>query len=481
MELNYWIRTALAMAAMYLTFKVFMSRENFHALNRTTILLSVAASFVLPLLKLPAFFNTDSGGAVMPEAAVGLGGIVAEFSGGTESFSAWNFLPYIFAAGAAVFFLRFLVSTVSIAVKAVAGEKITLKTGVKLIISEAVKSPVSWLRYIFMNRRDLGENRREILVHETAHIRYGHSIDLIFMDLACCVQWFNPAVWLFRKELCAVHEFQADKAVLAEGFNEKEYQTLLIKKAAGRKWSSVASSLNHSNLKLRFTMMSNQRKSAAATFKALFPVAVAALCAFTLSDCNSEKETLQGSEFAKITSEDGKTLTIPSGEKHTFFVDGEKVAGIDNIPPENVEYIQMLSGKAAHDCDPGSDIVTLITLKKSGQSAQSGQSNDNVFMVVEQMPEYPGGEAEMRKFIAENVQYPEDAKLSGASGTAYIRFVVDKSGKVTLPDVIKSSGTESIDNEALRVIKLLPDFKPGMQRGQAVDVQLTVPIKFSMK
>ena len=102
-------------------------------------------------------------------------------------------------------------------------------------------------------------------------------------------------------------------------------------------------------------------------------------------------------------------------------------------------------------------------------------------MVVEQMPEYPGGEAEMRKFIAENVQYPEDAKLSGAFGTAYIKFVVDKSGKVTLPDVIKSSGTESIDNEALRVIKLLPDFKPGMQRGQAVDVQLTVPIKFSME
>ncbi len=425
MELNYWIRTALAMAAMYLTFKVFMSRENFHALNRTTILLSVALSFVLPLLKLPAFIITDNSGDVMPDATIGLGGIVAEFAGGTESFSVWNYVPYIFAAGAAVFFLRFLVSTVSIAVKAVAGEKITLKTGVKLIISEAVKSPVSWLRYIFMNRRDLGENRREILVHETAHIRYGHSIDLIFMDLACCLQWFNPAVWLFRKELCAVHEFQADKAVLAEGFNEKEYQTLLIKKAAGRKWSSVASSLNHSNLKLRFTMMSNQRKSAAATFKALFPVAVAALCAFTLSDCNSEKETLQDSEVVKTTNDDGQ---------------------------ETVN----------------------TTLKKSGQS-------NDVFMVVEQMPEYPGGEAEMRKFIAENVQYPEDAKLSGASGTAYIKFVVDKNGKVALPDVIKSSGTESIDNEALRVIKLLPDFKPGMQRGQAVDVQLTVPIKFAME
>lgn len=426
MELNYWIRVALAMAAMYLTFKVFMSRENFHALNRIIILASVALSFVLPLLKLPAFSNTNNGEDVTPDATVGLGGIVAEFAGETESFSVWNYVPYIFAAGAAVFFLRFLVSTVSIAVKAVAGEKITLKTGVKLIISEAVKSPVSWLRYIFMNRRDLDENRREILVHETAHIRYGHSIDLIFMDLACCLQWFNPAVWLFRKELCAVHEFQADKAVLAEGFNEKEYQTLLIKKAAGRKWSSVASSLNHSNLKLRFTMMSNQRKSAAATFKALFPVAVAALCAFTLSDCNSEKETLQDSEVVKTTNDDGQ---------------------------ETVN----------------------TTLKKSGQS------NDNVFMVVEQMPEFPGGEAEMRKFIAENVQYPEDAKLSGASGTAYIKFVVDKNGKVALPDVIKSSGTESIDNEALRVIKMLPDFKPGMQRGQVVDVQLTVPIKFSMK
>ena len=108
MELNYWIRTALAMAAMYLTFKVFMSRENFHALNRTTILLSVAASFVLPLLKLPAFITTNNGGDVTTDATIGLGGIVAEFAGETESFSVWNYVPYIFAAGAAVFFLRFL-------------------------------------------------------------------------------------------------------------------------------------------------------------------------------------------------------------------------------------------------------------------------------------------------------------------------------------------------------------------------------------
>ena len=81
MELNYWIRVALAMAAMYLTFKVFMSRENFHALNRTTILLSVALSFVLPLLKLPAFIITYNSGDVMPDATIGVGGIVAEFAG----------------------------------------------------------------------------------------------------------------------------------------------------------------------------------------------------------------------------------------------------------------------------------------------------------------------------------------------------------------------------------------------------------------
>ncbi len=85
----------------------------------------------------------------------------------------------LMAIGAAAFALRFLVPTASIAAQAVRNQKIDLNGGIKLIISETIKSPVSWLRYIFMNRDDYNENSREILVHEMAHIRHRHSIDLM--------------------------------------------------------------------------------------------------------------------------------------------------------------------------------------------------------------------------------------------------------------------------------------------------------------
>ena len=420
MELPYIIRVALIMAAMYLTYKIFLSKDTFHALNRAAILASVAVSFVLPLLPIPSIFAGNAT-PTMTTATIGMGEITAEIADYEPQMSLSDYLPYLMVAGAAVFFLRFLISTISIAIQAFRHKKITLRQGVKLILSETIKSPVSWLKYIFMNNADYNENSREILVHEMAHISYRHSIDLIFIDLACCVQWFNPAIWLFRRELCAVHEFQADSVVLASGFNAKKYQTLLIKKAAGRNWNSVANSLNHSNLKKRITMMSIQKKSASAAFKALLPVAVAALCAVTFADCNSQKESLLDNGIVK-TSDNKGTIKV----------------------------------------------------------ARQADENNDVFMVIEEMPEFPGGEMAMRKFIAENVRYPEDAKADNAQGTAYVKFIVDKTGKVTEPSIVRGTGNESLDEEAIRVVSLMPDFKPGRQRGENVAVSFVVPIKFAL-
>ena len=497
MELPYIIRVALIMAAMYLTYKIFLSKDTFHALNRAAILASVAVSFVLPILPIPSIFAGNTA-LTMTTATIGMGEITAEIADYEPQMSLSDYLPYLMVAGAAVFFLRFLISTISIAIQAFRHKKITLSQGVKLILSETIKSPVSWLKYIFMNNADYKENSREILVHEMAHISYRHSIDLIFIDLACCVQWFNPAVWLFRRELCAVHEFQADSVVLASGFNAKKYQTLLIKKAAGRNWNSVANSLNHSNLKKRITMMSIQKKSASAAFKALLPVAVAALCAVTFADCNSQKESMLNpvadhnwahtfstdsddpSSPIRVRKPDGSETTLDEalGGNAIYIVDGERVDNFQNdIPAEEIVKMEIYKGVAASKwtSDPDAGVI-LITTKK----AEAASMNNDVFTVVEDMPEFPGGEMEMRKFIAENVRYPEDAKADNAQGTAYVKFIVDKTGKVTEPSIVRGTDNESLDEEAIRVVSLMPDFKPGRQRGENVAVSFVVPIKFAL-
>ncbi|MCQ2251128.1 MAG: energy transducer TonB [Bacteroidales bacterium] len=126
-------------------------------------------------------------------------------------------------------------------------------------------------------------------------------------------------------------------------------------------------------------------------------------------------------------------------------------------------------------------IFALALLLTGGAvSAQTEQTaSDQVFMVVEQMPEFPGGDMEMRKFIATNIKYPEQALNEGISGTVYLRFVVDIDGSVTAVEVQKGVH-EALDKEAVRVVELLPKFKPGMQRGQNVKVALVVPIKFGV-
>ncbi|MBO4772463.1 MAG: TonB family protein, partial [Bacteroidales bacterium] len=354
------------------------------------------------------------------------------------------------------------------------------------------------LKYIFMNNADYNENSREILVHEMAHISYRHSIDLIFIDLACCAQWFNPAVWLFRRELCAVHEFQADSVVLASGFNAKKYQTLLIKKAAGRNWNSVANSLNHSNLKKRITMMSIQKKSASAAFKALLPVAVAALCAVTFADCNPQKESMlnpvadhnwahtfstdsdNSTPAIRVRDANGQETTLSNalGANAVYILDGERVENFDNVPSESIASIQVYKGAAASKwtSDPDAGVM-MITTKK----AEAASMDDELFYVVEEMPEFPGGDLALRKYLAENVRYPQEAKDNNEQGSAYVKFTVDKTGKVTEPTIVKGTGSDALDEEAIRVVSTIPDFTPGRQRGQNVAVSLTVPIRFQLE
>ena len=107
------------------------------------------------------------------------------------------------------------------------------------------------------------------------------------------------------------------------------------------------------------------------------------------------------------------------------------------------------------------------------------EDDEEIFMVVENMPEFPGGDLGLMKYIQKNVKYPPIAKEYNITGKVYISFVVDKSGSVTNVKVVRGVD-KNLDAEAVRVIKSLPKYKPGKQRGKAVKVMFTVPINFTL-
>ena len=157
-----------------------------------------------------------------------------------------------------------------------------LDDGTTLVRMDENVAPISWCRNIVISERDLRENGAAILAHERAHVRLHHSLDLLLVDLAGAVQWFNPAMWLLRRDLRAIHEYEADAAVIASGVDARSYQLLLIRKAVGGRWYSIANSFNHSKLKNRITMMLREKSLRRTRARALLllPLAGLALGAF---------------------------------------------------------------------------------------------------------------------------------------------------------------------------------------------------------
>jgi periplasmic protein TonB len=149
----------------------------------------------------------------------------------------------------------------------------------------------------------------------------------------------------------------------------------------------------------------------------------------------------------------------------------------DEEPPPTVEEMKEVDA-GAKTLEGSADGVDLSLLEGNGNEIID-DAPEQIFLSVEEMPEFPGGEAGLFKYIQENVKYPAIARENQVTGTVYVDFVVDKEGKVTNVKLRRGIGA-GCDEEAIRVIKSLPKYKPGRQNGRPQQVQFTVPIRFNL-
>ena len=270
------------------------------------------------------------------------------------------------------------------------GRRIPLGNGSVLVLSNRIRAPFSWMKYIVISRKDLEENGREILIHEMAHIHHRHSVDLLVADICIFFQWFNPGAWLLKQELQNVHEYEADETVINEGVNAKEYQLLLIKKAVGTRLYSMANSFNHSKLKKRITMMLKEKSNPWARLKYLYvlPLAAIAVTAFARPEISEKMEEISAvkvNDLAEIVQEKvlQDTVKVSKDEKKDALV----VTGVKSKEEEEIV----------------------------------------IFEVVEQMPEYPGGMSALQKYLSEKIA---GSPMKGkAGGRVMVGFTVLKPGR----------------------------------------------------
>ena len=264
-------KTAAALAVFYMFYRLLLSKETFHRFNRIVLLGTAAMAFVLPLCVItvnktvirPAMKPVETVAETVGEVVTGAAAVPQE--------PIWPvILMGIFLIGALGVVLMTVISIIKVKSIINSGEHQTLISGETLVITENGTAPFSWMKYIVLSREDYESGYSQILTHEKAHIALRHSWDLLFVDLITVLQWFNPVIWMLKSDLRALHEFEADDAVLRSGADIKEYQYLLIKKAVSKSGYSVANSFNHSTLKARITMMLNKKSSRMSAWKALY-------------------------------------------------------------------------------------------------------------------------------------------------------------------------------------------------------------------
>ena len=252
----YILKSAICLALFYLFYRLLLSKETFHRFNRVALLGILLLSLLIPLIEVTTTQHTEMAKTmltleqllIMANFYQDTASVVTPVETNSNTLSGIQIGLIIYLAGILFFACRNLCSLTRLLLLLRSGKKEKYHSGIQVITHNKEIAPFSWMKYIVISRADLEENGREILIHETAHIRNRHSIDLLIADVCIFFQWFNPAAWLLKQELQNIHEYEADETVIKEGVDAKQYQLLLIKKAVDTRLYSMANSFNHSTL-----------------------------------------------------------------------------------------------------------------------------------------------------------------------------------------------------------------------------------------
>ena len=434
----YLIISALLLTLMVVVYRLTLSRTTFHGFNRYVLLTSLALAAIVPLAHFQGVGRKTAGtlAYMINEITVyadGTASTVSDSASQLESSLSIGFiLTMVYLAGMIVCLLRIVIGVLSSEIIC-HGRSRTLSDGSRLVITERNYAPFSWRNYIVISRKDYEANGAMIITHEQAHISHHHSFDLILAQIFCAVQWFNPAAWMLKRSLLEVHEYEADASVLEHGFDGRRYQICLVRAALQGSFATTTNNFANCSTKKRIVMMNRHSTNPWARLRVLLMLPAVAFATVAASACKSDTNSTE--DLVQAAAQDETTVIYAT--------------------PVNTS---------------NKEVTTQIL---------PGDQTEDVFMVVEEMPEYPGGTEALLTYLKDNLEYPENCKKNNIQGRVIITFVVEKDGSVADAEIVRSVN-EELDAEALRVIKAMPNWKPGKQKGKTVRVKYTVPVNFKI-
>lgn len=268
-------KVAILLAVFYLFYRLLMERETFHRFNRAILLLSVLIAFILPLCEI-TLHKTVVAASTSASGANVASGVASDSPLATYGNPLlWLFVIYL--VGVVLKLLHTAISIYRLNKLINQCEQHSQADGTTIAVCAQNIAPFSWWNTIVFSRRDYQLQDSALLVHERAHINSYHSFDLLLMELAIALQWFNPAIWLIGSELRAVHEYEADASVLSGGVDAHHYLNLLMDRANAKLECKLANAISQQTLKNRFQMMARHRSKPSRLLKVLYLLPVVAI------------------------------------------------------------------------------------------------------------------------------------------------------------------------------------------------------------
>ena len=492
-EFAYLLKVNVAFVLFYAFYRLFFYKDTFFKLRRAILLAFFGLALFYPLLNIQDWVRQQEPiadviymySAMLPEATAKADAAASvDWYGwllGSLGFIYWGIVAFLCG--------RFLVQLSSILWLAHTSERVVIHETPVYALRKAA-GPFSFFRMVFLHPESHSDKETdEILTHECTHVSQWHSIDVILSEMMCMACWFNPFVWLLKREVRHNLEYLADNTVIQSGYDSKSYQYHLLGLAHHQSVTTLYNSFNVLHLKNRIMMMNKKRSPGIVRTKYLIFIPLVGILMLLSNIEAVARLTVRLANEATVSNamvtatgilvdETGQPLigasVVVKGGKERTITDKKGAFSLE--VPANAILRCSYQGRESQEV-LAADMTNNTHLSLSSKSREM---NEQVFTVVEKMPSFPGGDAELLKYIATNIKYPKESQDNGEQGRVICSFIVGRDGSVNNPEVLRGV-TPLLNEEAVRVINTMPRWNPGMQRGKAVAVKYTVPITFRLK
>ncbi len=422
--LSYMIQSIICSLVFWIIYELLFRKSSSYGQQRWFLISSAILTPLLPLIKIPVF----SINSITPDTIdLTIKEVVVYASNGTERVSSPNnllFYTYFSVVIGLLFILSLQLLNLIFKIKKSSHYK---RGNINYVISDNISSPFSLFSYIFLNTNSRIDPEDPIIAHEIAHVKKRHSLEILIITAINLINWFNPLIYIIKKRIAAIHEYEADREVLNSGYPINNYRELLISQQLGN-IPLVANSFAKSLTIKRLKMMEKLNLKQAGKVKILTAILL----------CTSLFLWISCTQSSPKETSDPNSQEVPM-----------------KIAPTN---------------------------ENNADTSKLNASGEEIpFSVVENKPSFNGGdENNFTKWVVSELNYPPIAKEKGIQGRVILQFLVDKNGDVKDVKVVRAVDP-LLDQEAVRVVSSSPKWVPGNHRGKNVNVRYTFPVIFKLR